>query len=199
MKNAIQIIENTLYQCIIEWLNWDFTYQTSPIIRRILFSLVKKGLILFKTFGYGLEIKAITLLMKLLARIDRHHNQGVKLSEMRKFPAFLPEYQHYGFQIHGEGHTHVPLQEQPNINGNRLSTYINFGTWRDQILQRKKTGYRRQGVLRALYILDIVNKSRPEEESARAFYYYVEDMVRWSDFKDQMDQSGDAEERSRQY
>lgn len=198
-ENAIQIIENTLYQCIIEWLNWDFTYQTSPIIRRILFSLVKKGLILFKTFGYGLEIKAITLLMKLLARIDRHHNQGVKLSEMRKFPAFLPEYQHYGFQIHGEGHTHVPLQEQPNINGNRLSTYINFGTWRDQILQRKKTGYRRQGVLRALYILDIVNKSRPEEESARAFYYYVEDMVRWSDFKDQMDQSGDAEERSRQY
>lgn len=192
-QNAIKIIEDTLYQCIIEWLNWDFTYQTSPVIRRIGFMITKKVLTTLQTFGYGLEITAITWLMKILALIDRHHNKGVKLQEMRKFPAFLPEYQHYGFQIHGEGHTHVPLQEQPNIEGKRLSTYINFGTWRDQILPRKDKGYRRQGVLRALYILDLENKSNTANPSARAFDYYVEDMVHWSDFKDKMDQSGKAE------
>lgn len=192
-QNAIKIIEDTLYQCIIEWLNWDFTYQTSPVIRRIGFTIVKKVLTVLQSFGYGLEITAITWLMKFLAVLDRHHNKGVKFKEMRNFPAFLPEYQHYGFQIHGEGHTHVPLQEQPNIEGKRLSTYINFGTWRDQILPRKDKGYRRQGVLRALYILDLENKSSTASSSVRAFDYVVEDMVHWSDFKDKMDQSGKAE------
>lgn len=192
-SNAIKIIEDTLYQCIIQWLNWDFTYQTSPLLRRIGFRLAKKVLILSERFGKGLEITAIAWLMKFLALIDRHHNKGVKLKEMRKFPSFLPEYRHYGFQIHGEGHTHVPLQEQPNIEGKRLSTYVNFGTWRDQILPRKDQGYRRQGVLRALYILDLENRCKQVKEPTRAFDYFVEDMIHWSDFKDKMDQSGKAE------
>ena len=193
-QNAIQIIEDTLYNCIIEWLSWDFTYQTSPVIRRVGFRMSKKVLTSLKKLGYGLEITAIAWLMKFLALIDRHHNKGVKLREMRKFPAFLPEYRHYGFQIHGEGHTHVPLQEQPNIDGKHPSTYINFGTWRDQILPRKDQGYRRQGVLRSLYILDLENDSkRIPSPPERAFDYFVEDMVHWSDFKDMMDQSGKAE------
>ncbi|OQK17688.1 hypothetical protein AU255_07430 [Methyloprofundus sedimenti] len=192
-KNAIHIIEDTLYRCIIEWLSWDFTYQTSPVIRRIGFRIVKKMLVLLQKIGYGLEITAIAWLMKFLALIDRHHNKGVNLREMRKFPAFLPEYLHYGFQIHGEGHTHIPLQEQPDIGGKHPSTYINFGTWRDQILPRKDQGYRRQGVLRSLYILDLENKSKKVTEPERAFDYFVEDIVHWSDFKDKMDQSGKAE------
>ncbi|WP_428352920.1 hypothetical protein [Methyloprofundus sp.] len=193
-QGAIAIIEETLYECIIQWLSWDFTYQTSPMLRRVGLRVTKKILVMLERFGAGLEITAIAWLMKFLALLDRHHNKGVKLQEMRKFPAFLPEYRHYGFQIHGEGHTHVPLQEQPNIDSTHLSTYINFGTWRDQILPRKDQGYRRQGVLRSLYILDIENKcKRVPSPPGRAFDYFVEDMVHWSDFKDRMDQSGKAE------
>ena len=107
---------------------------------------------------------------------------------MRKFPSFMPMYRHYGFQIHGEGHTHIPLQAEPNMGGKRPSTYINFGTWRDQILLRKNQGYRRRGVLRALYILDLVNETETAEDSPRSFDYFVEDITHWGDQKDTMNQ-----------
>ncbi|MDN4503991.1 hypothetical protein QX776_16380 [Alteromonadaceae bacterium BrNp21-10] len=191
--HAVKIIESTLYDCIIQWLSWDFTYQTSPVWRQWGFIFAKWALQKMHRYGKGLEITAIAGLMKLLAFFSQHHKQTLRLRDMRQFPAFLPEYRHYGFQIHGEGHTHVPLEEQPNIGGKHPSTYINFGTWRDQIIPRKNSGYRRQGVLRAFYILDLVNNSARVKGPERAFDYFVEDMVNWGDFKDAMDSSNKAQ------
>jgi UDP-2,3-diacylglucosamine pyrophosphatase LpxH len=187
-EKAVQIIEDTLYDCIIEWLGWDFTYQTSPLMRRIGLKLIKKTLIFLKSLGWGFEITSMAWIMKFLAFIDRHHRKGVTLREMRRFPSFMPAYRHYGFQIHGEGHTHAPLQEEPNISSKRPSTYINFGTWRDQIIPRKRKGYRRQGTLRTFYILDLINKTDSAKESPRVFDYFVQDTVHWSDAKDSMAQ-----------
>ena len=105
-------------------------------------------------------------------------------------------YQHYGFQIHGEGHTHIPAQEEPNIGHEHLSSYINFGTWRDQVLPRKNTKYRRRSVLRALYILDLKKDSKSTKQASRILDYFVEDVVHWSDSKDALDQSGRAEPKT---
>jgi hypothetical protein len=205
-EQAIQIIQDNLYDCIIEWLSWDFTYQASSSTRKALLKSSKKILQLMKLVGGGLEIKALKNLLKVFAFVSKHHQKTLRFSELRKFPAFLPEYRHYGFQIHGEGHTHVPLQEEANIPiiadktaktggtdivSKRPLTYINFGTWRDQIIPRKaqgegKKGYRRRGVLRSMYILDLVNHNVDMQQTTRTFDYFVEDIVHWSDFKDSM-------------
>jgi hypothetical protein len=113
---------------------------------------------------------------------------------MKKFPSFMPVYWHYKFQIHGEGHTHRPLQEEPNIKADHPTTYINFSTWRDQITPRKGSGYRRRSVLRALFILDIINKKN--ETEPRTVEYFVADIVHWGDNKDALDKTGHAEPRT---
>ncbi|WP_438862871.1 hypothetical protein [Neptunicella sp.] len=187
---AIKIIEDTLYECIIEWLSWDFTYQSTSSFRGVCLRLGKKLLIWLKSLGYGLEITALAKLLKMIEITNKLCETSVKLSQMRRFPAFLAKYRHYQFQVYGEGHTHIPLQEQPDIPGLRPATYINFGTWRDQILLRKNRGYRRQGVLRSLYILDLVNRCEGENQPTRTFDYFVEDVVSWGDFKDALNESG---------
>jgi hypothetical protein len=187
-EEAIKIIEGTLYSCIMQWLDWDFTYQSSPLLRRISFKIAKRAIKLMKALGHGLEIKTIAVIMKSLAHLSKHSQKGESLKEMRKFPAFMAIYRHYDFQIHGEGHTHIPLQEEPNVGAERLSTYINFGTWRDQILLRKDRGYRRRGVLRALFILDLIDESGIAAAAPRSFDYFVEDIIHWGDQKDAMDQ-----------
>ena len=196
-QKMIDIIENTLYECIIEWLSWDFTYQSSPALRRKGLKLAKRILEIMKSIGHGLEIKSIDGLMRILSFFSSLHQPSVKLSLMKKFPSFLPVYRHYNFQIHGEGHTHLPLQEEPDIDVNHPSTYINFGTWRDQIIPRKKNGYRRRGVLRALFILDIINYNPKTKDSMpRTFDFFVEDIVHWSDAKDALDKTGHVEPRT---
>ncbi|GJL76451.1 hypothetical protein [Nitrosomonas sp.] len=190
-QKIIDIIENTLYECILEWLSWDFTYQSSPALRKKGLKLAKRILEIMKSVGHGLEIKSIAALMRILAFFDSLQPSSVKLSVMKKFPSFLPVYRHYNFQIHGEGHTHKPLQEEPNLDTEHPITYINFGTWRDQIISRKKNGYRRRGILRALFILDIVNyNEKTKGEMPRTFDYFVEDIVHWSDAKDALDVTG---------
>jgi len=184
-KEAIQIIEETIYTCIIDWLSWDFTYQTSPLQRRIGLKTAKKTLELMNSLGHGMQIKTIAGLMKILAFFHRHHTKGLSLKDMQKFPSFMKIYQHYGFQIHGEGHTHLPLQEESKIEGEQHpSTYINFGTWRDQIVPRINGGYRRRGVLRALFILDLFKEGTKEAD--RSFNFFVEDIILWRDEKDPM-------------
>lgn len=191
-ENVVNIIQDILFESIIEWLSWDFSYQTSSKLRQFGFRLCKKILLLMRVFERELEIKSLAIILRISASLGLLFQRRLRLSEMKKFPAFLPQYRHYGFQIHGEGHTHVPLQEEPNINGKRPSSYINFGTWRDQILPRINNGYRRRGVLRALYILDLENQSEVVKEPQRAFDYFVEDVVHWGDFKDAMDTSNKA-------
>ncbi len=195
-QKIIAIIENTLYECVIAWLSWDFTYQSSPPLRRKGLKIAKRILEFMQSVGHNLEIKSIAALMRILAFFDSLKKQGIKLSHMKKFPGFLPVYRHYKFQIHGEGHTHQPLQEEPDITADHPTTYINFGTWRDQIIPRKKVGYRRRGVLRALFILDIINYNpNTKEAMPRTFDFFAEDIIHWSDAKDALDKTGHSEPR----
>lgn len=195
-QKAIDIIEDTLYNCIIEWLSWDFTYQATTFLRGKGLRLAKRVLETMKSIGYGLEIKSIAALMRILAFFDHLHQPSIKLSQLKKFPSFLPSYLHYKFQIHGEGHTHQSLQEEPDIGTDHPVTYINFGTWRDQIIPRKKRGYRRRSVLRALFILDIINyNAQTKETMPRTFDYFVEDIIHWSDAKDALNKTGHSQPR----
>ena len=94
-------------------------------------------------------------MMSLLNRLQQgifQQNGNPSYKEMERFPAFLQEYRDYGFRIHGEGHTHIPIQEElcfdkPEENPNY--TYINFGTWRDQIVPKLEKSYRKRGIGRA--------------------------------------------------
>ena len=134
-----------------------------------------------KFIGFGLEIKAIAGLMKVMngfSNLNPFHKEGVSFKHLSGFPAFLPEYRHYGIQIHGEGHTHEAWAEEVKLKTEKPTTYINFGTWRDQIVGRKKSGYRRRSVLRAFYIFDLNGE---KSESKRTFEYLTDDIIIWSD------------------
>lgn len=187
---VIKIIEDTLYECVMNWLSWDFTYTSSPLIRRLFFRIVK---IILKLRLFGLEIKGIAALMKVLnffSNWNPFKKAGESYKDMKRFPAFLPEYRHYGFQIHGEGHTHHPLQEDPNFHHKNPSTYINFGTWRDQIVGRKKEGYRRRSILRAFFILDLIDTTKNAKQGERSFNYFTDDIISWSDKSDSFSHKG---------
>ncbi|MDD5272741.1 MAG: hypothetical protein PHU14_08500 [Methylovulum sp.] len=193
--DAVQIIEDLMYECLIDWLGWDFTLESSPPLRKIGLIAAKWFLKFIKLFGHRLNIKVIGGLIKLL-KIGNAHDSTPKYAEMATFPSFLPAYRHYGFQIHGEGHTHLPLQGEANIDDEpHASTYINFGTWRDQIVLREKQGYRRRGTLRALFILDLENMSAPKDivPRPRSFDYFVSDAITWSDSNDNLTEVGKAE------
>lgn len=188
---AIKIIEDTLCDCVMQWLSWSFTYKTSPILRRVGLKAAKFALRAMRLFGRSLEVKGIEKLMEVLSFFSPFRKSGVSYKELKTFPSFLPEYHHYKFQIHGEGHTHRPLQEEPNIPGiESPTTYINFGTWRYQIVQRKKRGYRRRGVLRALFILDLIDNTPDKLEGKRSYDYFTEDIIHWSDKSDTLDFTG---------
>lgn len=190
---AVQIIEDTLYACLMAWLDWDFTLQSSPVGRRIGLVIAKWLLKFIKLIGHNLHISFIVGLVKIL-KIGNFHDVSPGFTEMAKFPGFLPEYRHYGFQIHGEGHTHQPLQEEVRISGEQHpSTYINFGTWRDQILQRERRGYRRRGMLRALFILDLENLTESKNKNPRTFDYFVIDALHWGDLNDDLTETGKTE------
>jgi UDP-2,3-diacylglucosamine pyrophosphatase LpxH len=184
-------IEKLLQDCILEWLSWDFTYESSPQRRRIGLKFLRGWLWIASKFHRWLELKAIEWFMKILAGFRTHHRvEAVTFKEMKTFPAFLPENRIYGFHIHGEGHTHNPLQEEPDIAPGQNYTYINFGTWRDQIVEKNaghwfvkllkwtQPSYRRRSVGRALFVLDLKPAAG---ESKRDFSYWVEDNLTWSD------------------
>jgi hypothetical protein len=188
--NAVQIIEDKLYECLLDWLGWDFTLQSSPPLRRVGLIAAKWLLKLMSLFGHSLRIGVIGGLIKLL-KIGNAHDITPTFDEMSTFPSFLPAYRHYGFQIHGEGHTHLPLQGEANIDDEKhASTYINFGTWRDQIVLREKQGYRRRGTLRSLFILDLENLTESKDRFPRSFDYFVSDAITWSDLNDNTHEVG---------
>jgi len=188
--NAVQIIEDKLYECLLDWLGWDFTLQSSPPLRRVGLIAAKWLLKLMSLFGHSLRIGVIGGLIKLL-KIGNAHDITPTFDEMATFPSFLPAYRHYGFQIHGEGHTHLPLQGEANIDDEKhASTYINFGTWRDQIVLREKQGYRRRGTLRSLFILDLENLTESKDRFPRSFDYFVSDAITWSDLNDNTHEVG---------
>ena len=188
---SVEIIEDRLYKGIIDWLGWEFTYQSSPPLRWLLLIIVRGVLKVFdrfKSVNVRTRLKGIAYAMKLLAFMSHYSKTGVKWSELKGFTAFLPQYAQYGFQIHGEGHTHKPLQEEANLGADKpICSYVNFGTWRDQIVPRKKSGYRRRGVLRAFYILDLLVVPGAEQSAQRSFSYYTQDIIIWNDELDNLD------------
>ncbi|MDO9103749.1 MAG: metallophosphoesterase [Methylovulum sp.] len=189
-SGIVAIIEDTLYECLMAWLGWDFTLASSPAPRKTLLIAAKWSLKLIKLLGHSLNMGAIAGMIKLL-KFGNHHDTTPTFQEMASFPSFLPGYLHYGFQIHGEGHTHVPLQGEANIKDEQhRSTYINFGTWRDQIILRAEEGYRRRGMLRALFILDLENLTATKDKYPRSFDYFVTDVLTWSDLNDNMMETG---------
>lgn len=201
----VAIIEETLFSEIISWLECDFVYESSSAMfgvflrvakyflkflkflklhKFIALSLVKFSLKFFDWYGL-LKLFFINT-FRLLSNKDVL-TSNLLLKDLKGFPAFMPEYEHYGFQIHGEGHTHIPLEEEPRIRSGKPTTYVNFGTWRDQILGRKNTGYRRRGVLRLFYILDLKGKKdKYKNNEQRQFNYFTEDITKWSDKKDDL-------------
>lgn len=201
----VAIIEETLFSEIINWLECDFVYESSSALFGVFLKLVKYLLKFLKLLNlhkfialtlvkFSLKIYTRFSLLKLyfintfrLLSDKDALTSDLLLKDLKGFPAFMPEYEDYGFQIHGEGHTHIPLEEEPKIRNGRPSTYVNFGTWRDQIIGRKNKGYRRRGILRLFYILDLKGeKGEYKNKEQRQFNYFTEDIIRWSDKKDDL-------------
>jgi len=192
--DAVEIIEKNLMACILQWLSWDFTYQSASKKFRIALKIAHFVLKASKILGKKVELSAVLLAMKAFAWFSHQRRSGVDLKKMRTFPGFQPPFSNNGFQIHGEGHTHNPLQEEANLNTqlsdatmlkyNTNFTYVNFGTWRDQIVARKDSGYRRRGVLRTFNILDLKSASGLNNSSERQFGYFTQDVTIWRDSLD---------------
>ncbi len=183
-----KVLEDCLFDCVMRWLNWDFTFASSPMRRKAGLFLAKHWLKWMKILGRGFEISAIAGMMRVMAGVTRW-NHYLRASEplpsLLAMPTFRPEYRQYGFRIHGEGHTHVPLQEEVNLEDKANYTYVNFGTWRDRIVQKKPEGYRRRSVMRAFYIFDWA----PVNGGERTLTYFVRDALVWGDHLDQIDRA----------
>lgn len=194
--NAVRIIEDNLSECVEQWLHWDFTLQSASKNMRIGLRVARFILKLMKNLGKTIELTAILWGMKLMAFLSHHRKSGVDLKKMRGFPGFMPPYSTNGFQIHGEGHTHNPLQEEANLDKSRGEakekfnsnfTYVNFGTWRDQIVPRQDKGYRRRSVLRAFNILDLQADETQLDKTKRRFEYHTQDFTIWRDSLDRIE------------
>lgn len=176
----VNLIEDSLYECTLKFIDWvPVIYSSWPV--RLLLKLFKGVLKFARLFKLHIEIKLLKLTFGLMDSMQ----DKVEFAEAKQFPAFMPEYRHYGFQIHGEGHTHAPLESEFNFKLEHPATYVNYGTWRDQIVTREKSGYRRRSVLRAFYILDL-NDKEAGNEGKRSLDYYTQDYVIWSDKLDDL-------------
>ena len=201
---AVEIIEKNLTLCVTSWLSWDFTHQSASKKLRFPLKFARFTLKALKIFGKKIELSAILWGMKGFARLSHQRRSGVNLKKMRTFPGFQPPFSNNGFQIHGEGHTHNPLEEEANLNRqlsdatrvkfNTNFTYVNFGTWRDQILARKDKGYRRRGVLRTFNILDLKASDDASDQLGRQFFYYTQDVAIWRDSLDRINEKETQEE-----
>lgn len=190
LASARAIIEEELLDSIHAWLGWDFTLASAaPTIAWIL-RIAKPVISVLKLIGGRIELGFLYAVMSLMAWLQQWQQDAPSYADMQKFPGFLDGYRQLGFRIHGEGHTHIPLQEElffktPDTPAsNRNYTYINFGTWRDQLVPKKKQGYRRRGLGRALVVLD---KAGEGEGKPRSFAYWVQDVLNWQEKTDRLD------------
>lgn len=177
--DAAKIIEQTLLDCIESWLNDPYVLISSPAKRKLFLKILKWFTGVSRRNGLNIEIKAIEIAMRFLEYLHARNREKIfKVADFQNYPGFLKAYRHYGFEIYGEGHTHEPLQIDVSIEDQRKVTYINFGTWRDQIVPTVESGFRRRSVGRTLYVYDL----RPEKSGeSRRFFYSVEDDLTWND------------------
>jgi hypothetical protein len=186
LSQVRKIIEDELLNSVHGWLSWDFTFDSAPATRRWILRTAKPLMNMLKLLNARIELGFIYVVMRLLAKLQKWQRSAPSYKEMLAFPSFLDEYRNYGFRIHGEGHTHIPLEEELDFDMPEKSqnyTYINFGTWRDQMLPKLKHGYRRRGIGRALILFD---KAAEGPNGPRNFSYWVQDLVSWGDRQDKL-------------
>ena len=59
---------------------------------------------------------------------------------------------------------------------------MNLGGWRDRIISKRNTGFRRRGVGRAMFIFNLAKLMTAAHNDA--FRFYVLDMASWGDRRD---------------
>jgi hypothetical protein len=184
-------IENEFFTNLHGWLNMKFTRDSATFGTRCImwpFRSILNVMAFFNRFsgkaGF-IDLRYAYGLIWLMEYFQTKQHNSPSLEEMHSFTAFLDKYRDYGFRIHSEGHTHIPLQEdlyfrEPAEPRDRQNySYVNFGTWRDQVQPTQQKKYRRFGVGRALVVLDKQGK-----DGTRAYGYYVQDITSWSDKAD---------------
>lgn len=160
---------------LVAWMSHDETWRSA---RRT----TKLGLIVLSALSrlqwYWLDIS----LMRLMAKVQEPE-ADIADCKLMSLPAFQSAYRRLGLRLHVEGHTHVALQADLQFNRPRLGhnnyTYVNLGAWRDAILSKRNRGYRRRGVGRALFVLDLARLSDTQPNDS--FRFYAKDMISWGD------------------
>ncbi|ATG92243.1 hypothetical protein [Methylomonas koyamae] len=182
------IIENQLFRALKDWLNWDYTLASAPSSQRLGLTLARYWLKFTESFlMYRIQLQFVRGVLKVLDWLEQirpssvYSEDGASLKNLLAFPTFQEALLKQGFQIHGEGHTHIPLQAEADIDSptRKNFTYVNFGAWRDQIVDKENGGYRRRGIGRALYVLNLQKQSE--------YRYFVRDNLNWSDRMDKLD------------
>ncbi len=182
------IIEMQLFLALKDWLNWDYTLASAPSSQRLGLTLARYWLKFTESFlMYRIQLQFVRGVLKVLDWLEQvrpssvYSEDGASLKNLLAFPTFHEALLQQGFQIHGEGHTHIPLQAEADIDSptRKNFTYVNFGAWRDQIVDKENGGYRRRGVGRSLYVLNLQKRSE--------YRYFVRDNLNWSDQMDKLD------------
>lgn len=189
-KDITLIIERNLHEAVLNWVNWEFTQKSATGLLAFCLPIAKWVLNMIQrvpTKGHRGELFLIYWVLRLVEFIQsRFTKDEESLKQLLKLPCFLQEYRQYGFHVHGEGHTHIPVQQEVYLkspdNDNNY-TYVNFGTWRDQLVKKLIKGYRRRGVGRALFVLDL----KPNHaDNKRRFAYLVKDVLTWGGHLDKL-------------
>ena len=123
--------------------------------------------------------------MRLMAKVQEPESD-IKDATLVDLPAFQQSYRKLGLRLHVEGHTHVALEADLQFSkphqGRNNYTYINLGAWRDSILPKRNTGYRRRGIGRALFIFDLAKLA--QHAPGDTYRFYARDMTSWGDRMD---------------
>lgn len=182
------IIENELFRALKDWLSWDYTLASAPSSQRLGLRLARYWLKLTESLLQSrIQLQFVRGVLKVLDWLEKvrpssvYSEDGASLKNLLAFPTFQEALLKQGFQIHGEGHTHIPLQAEADIDSptRKNFTYVNFGAWRDQIVDKENGGFRRRGIGRSLYVL---NRQKRSE-----YRYFVRDNLSWSDRMDKLD------------
>ncbi|HJV84418.1 MAG TPA: hypothetical protein VJ698_03000 [Noviherbaspirillum sp.] len=177
------IVLSSFRESLVAWMGHRATWQSAR--GTTWFGLC--ALYLLSRFKwYWLDIR----LMRLMAR-KQEPEADIADGTLLDLPAFQPEYRALGFRLHVEGHTHVALEADLQFSQPRRDrknyTYINLGAWRDTILPKRNHGFRRRGVGRALFVVDLARLPQdrlPKGTSDDAYRFYVRDMTSWGDRMD---------------
>lgn len=177
-KNTVRTVCDTFRLSLQQWLSHGATWAAAPLrihcFLPVLWLLAR------------LRWEWVTLwIMRLMARVQEPEAR-IDLPTLLTLPAFRRDYRAFGFAIHSEGHTHVALEaelqfDEPDFPANW--TYINTGAWRDRIIRKDNTGYRRRGIGRSLFVFDSAPAVHGQRREVR---FFVRDVMSWGDHLDRL-------------